>query len=111
MGQVEIDLEWESLVAKLTKTLGKKPNLDAILYLIGIQELGKGIRRFSKEQKQDLMHLGICKVLSLAGYYVFEGNDDDGWPHYKLQKSLPQFKIDEQEKLLKMYILEYFSEL
>lgn len=111
MKSADIDLEWEFLVGRLTKTIGKKPSLDAILFLIGVQELGKGKKIFSKEEKQDLMHLGVCKVLSLAGFYEFKGLDKDGWPHWEATKSLPKFDLNEQERLLKMYVIEYFSEL
>ncbi len=80
-----------------------------MLFLIGVQELGKGHALFSKEEKQDLMHVGICKVLSLAGYYELDGHDKDGWPHWRLVKKLPHFDLLEQEKLLKIYVMEYFE--
>lgn len=107
----EIDLEWEFLIGKLTKIIGKKPNLDAILFLIGIQELGQGKRIFSKEEKQDLMHIAICALLKQSGYYELEGQDKDGWPHYKLVNPLPKFDLLEQEKFLQMHIKEYFADL
>ena len=65
--------------------------MDAILFLIGVQELGQGFRPFSKEEKQDLMHIAICKVLSFSGFYELEGVDEDGWPHWKMMKKLPHF--------------------
>jgi hypothetical protein len=55
------------------------------------------------------MHIAICKLLSLSGYYELEGHDEDGWPHWKPQKGLPHFDILDQEKLLKMHVLEYFE--
>ena len=105
----ELENEWAWLLKKLQGQLGKKPDLQAVLYLIGIQELGKGSQRFSKEEKQDLMHIAICKLLSYGGYYELEGLDEDGWPHWKLVKKLPFFDIMSQEELLKMYVLEYFE--
>ena len=84
--------------------------MNAILFLIGVQELGKGPKSFSKEEKQDLMHIAICKLLSLSGFYELEGTDDQGWPHWKMIKPLPHFDLLEQEKLLKMHILDYFEE-
>ena len=108
----DLDLErsWASLTASLESLMGKKPkDLNGVLFLIGVQELGKGKRFFSKEEKQDLMHIGICKVLSLAGYYELEGLDQDGWPHWKMVKKLPHFDLLEQEKLLKLQVLEYFE--
>lgn len=105
-----LDQSWQSLLLKLETLIGKKPkDLNAVLFLIGVQELGKGSIRFSKEEKQDLMHIAICKVLSLAGYYELDGLDNQGWPHWKMLKKLPHFDLLEQEKLLKMHVLEYFE--
>jgi hypothetical protein len=109
----DLDLErkWNSLLEDLKDLIGKKPkDLNGVLFLIGVQELGKGNKTFSKEEKQDLMHIGICKVLSLSGYYQLEGLDADGWPHWKLVKKLPHFDLLEQEKLLKMHVIEYFEQ-
>jgi hypothetical protein len=108
----DLDLErkWNGLLGDLHDLIGKKPkDLNAVLFLIGVQELGKGTKPFSKEEKQDLMHIGICKVLSLAGYYHLEGLDKEGWPHWVLVKKLPHFDLLEQEKLLKMHVMEYFE--
>jgi hypothetical protein len=107
----ELDLEWEFLIGKLAKVIGKKPNIDAILFLIGVQELGQGKRLFSKEEKQDLMHIAICALLKQSGYYELDGQDKDGWPHYKLVNPLPKFDLLEQEKFLQMHIKEYFADL
>ncbi|MBN8576248.1 MAG: hypothetical protein J0L66_04865 [Cytophagales bacterium] len=112
MFQRDLDLQrkWHALLAELEKTVSKKPkDLNGVLFLIGLQELGRGPARFSKEEKQDLLHIAICKVLSLAGYYELEGQDENGWPHWKLIKKLPHFDLLEQEKLLKIYVLEYFE--
>jgi len=107
---LEQEKSWASLLTALEKLIGKKPkDLNAVLFLIGVQELGQGRKYFEKEEKQDLMHIGICKVLSLSGYYELEGLDKDGWPHWKLVKKLPHFDLLEQEKLLKMLVIEYFE--
>ena len=102
--------QWQLLLATLEKTIGKKPkDLNGVLFLIGVQELGRGSKVFSKEEKQDLLHIAICKVLIIAGYYTLEGLDEQGWPHWKLIKKLPHFDLLEQEKLLKMLVIEYFE--
>lgn len=108
----DLDLarDWQKLLIKLDSVIGKRPkDLNSVLFLIGVQELGKGRKTFSKEEKQDLMHIAICKVLSLSGFYELEGLDEQGWPHWKLVKKLPHFDLLEQEKLLKMHVLEYFE--
>ncbi len=107
---LDLERQWYRLLVELERLLEKKPkDLNGVLFIIGIQELGKGAKLFSKEEKQDLMHIAICKVLSLAGYYELEGLDSEGWPHWKLIKKLPHFDLLDQEKLLKMHVLEYFE--
>jgi len=107
---LELARKWAALLSQLGKTIGKRPkDLNSVLFLIGVQELGKGRKTFSKEEKQDLMHIAICKVLSLSGFYELEGLDEQGWPHWKLVKKLPHFDLLEQEKLLKMHVIEYFE--
>jgi hypothetical protein len=107
---LDLDRNWQRLLESLNRNLGKKPkDLNGVLFLIGVQELGKGSKHFSKEEKQDLLHIAICKVLSLSGYYELDGLDKDGWPHWKLIKKMPHFDLLEQEKLLKMHVIEYFE--
>lgn len=107
---LDLDRQWHWLLQEVEARLGKRPkDLNAVLFLIGVQELGKGHRFFSKEEKQDLMHIGICRVLSLSGYYELLGSDQDGWPHWQVVKKLPHFDLLEQERLLKMHVLEYFE--
>jgi hypothetical protein len=107
---LDLDRNWHALLNEIERMLGQKPkDLNGVLFLIGVQELGKGHQRFTKEQKQDLMHIAICKVLSYSGYYELEGQDQEGWPHWKAHKKLPRFDLLEQEKLLKMHVLEYFD--
>jgi hypothetical protein len=100
---------WDNLLNFLKQTTGKKPaDLKSVLYLIGIQELGKGFLHFSKEEKQDLMHIATCKVLSYGDYYTLEGHDTEGWPHWVATKTLPALDLSEQENLLKTYVVHYF---
>lgn len=107
---LELEKKWQETLGKLQHSIGKKPkDLNSVLFLIGVQELGQGRKFFSKEQKQDLMHIAICKVLSYSGIYELEGHDEEGWPHWKRVKKLPHFDLLEQEKLLKMHVIEYFE--
>ncbi len=88
---------------------GEILDVDAIVYLIGVQELGQGYRKFKKDEKINLMHIAICKLLEPYGYYEFEFFDKDGWPHYKLLEELPPLKAGEQTVLLKQAIINYFD--
>ena len=100
---------WQQLVASMEKQFGDIPDLQVMLFLIGVQELGRGPGDFSKDEKQDLMHLGTCRILSQYGYYEFTGTDKDGWPDYKLIKQLPAMSLREQDILLKQAVLNYFD--
>jgi hypothetical protein len=105
----DIQLRWWKLEEKLVEKFGKKPDMEAILFLIGIQEFGNIRKKFSKEQKQDLMHVAVCSLLSQSGYYKLEGYDDDGWPHFLQLKELPAYNMIEQENFLKDHVLLYFE--
>jgi hypothetical protein len=105
----DLQQRWWNLEAKLAERFGKKPDMEAILFLIGIQEFGQLKEKFTKEQKQDLMHVAICSLLSHSGYYELEGKDFDGWPHFKQLKPMPDMNAYEQESFLKDHVLLYFQ--
>jgi hypothetical protein len=111
MQYVQDDLQqrWWQLEAKLLERFGKKPDLNAILMLIGLQETGMAANKPSKEEKQDLMHVAVCTLLGSSGFYALEGHDADGWPHFTQLKELPAFNLMEQENFLKDHILLYFQ--
>lgn len=107
--QDDLQQRWWDLEAKLVERFGKKPDMEAILFLIGIQEFGQLKDKFTKEQKQDLMHVAVCSLLSDSGYYELEGTDADGWPHFRQLKPMPELNAMEQENFLKDHVLLYFS--
>jgi hypothetical protein len=106
----DLQQRWWNLEAKLVERFGKKPDMEAILFLIGIQEFGEIREKFTKEQKQDLMHVAVCNLLSQSGYYELESVDSDGWPHFRQLKPMPDMSMPEQENFLKDHILLYFEQ-
>lgn len=109
--EAEFNQRWDDLMGAMQERFGRRPDLNALLLLIGVQELGQGVADFTKEQKQDLMHIATCKLFSLSGHYALERVDDEGWPHYKLLSPVPFANLKEQERMLKWHILEYFDTL
>lgn len=109
----EFDFKWLRVRHLVKKRFGrdKLPDLNAVLFLIGIQELGRWKSAFTKEEKQDLMHIAICRLLSYDGVYEFGGRDQDGWPHWHQVKTLPTRGVQEQEQLLKERVIQYFTDL
>ena len=109
MEKEQLDLEWQKLLYRLKGVFKTKLNLQGLLFLIGVQELGQGARDFTKEEKQDLMHIAVCTLLTQAGYNQLMGHDADGWPHFEMtSKERPQ-GLEEQEYFLKEQILNYFK--
>lgn len=107
----QLDFEWLKVQHHIKETLGRDtlPNFNSILFLIGMQELGQVRDDFSKEEKQDLMHIAVCSLLSQDGYYEFQGLDADGWPHYTQKVNITTQGVKAQEKLLKEKIIQYFQ--
>lgn len=106
----KIKENWKQLTQKLKSQFDEEPDLQIILFLIGVQEYGKGFGKFSKDDKQNLMHIATCRVLSVYGYYEFEKTDEEGWHHYRILKPLPPMSLGEQDLLLRRAVIRYFEE-
>lgn len=98
-------------MVNLQQQFGKRPDLNAVLMLIGMRELGRVMTKVKKEEKVNLMHIAVCKLLSQSGYYELKGMDQDGWPHWEPVKKLPYINIFDQEIVLKQHIVDYFDAL
>lgn len=83
--------------------------MEAVLFLVGMQETGYVKEKITKEEKQDLMHVAVCSLLAPSGYYEQEGVDEEGWPHFRQLKPMPELNPVEQELFLKDHVLLYFQ--
>lgn len=101
--------DWQILQNKLKERFGSEMEHDAILFMIGLQELGKSHRRYKKDQKLEVMHIAICTLLEPFGFYEYKGRDDEGWPHWELKEELPHLDAKQQNKLMNEAIIEYFK--
>jgi hypothetical protein len=106
-----IEKQWKELLKSLNNQFDGDLDLQAVLFLIGVQELGKGRVKYSKDQKLELMHIAICTLLEPFGYYNFAGHDQDGFPHWELNEQLPPLSPGQQMALMKESILDYFVAL
>ncbi|NQD69218.1 hypothetical protein HP439_00595 [Sphingobacterium shayense] len=107
----EVNKKW----AKLQETIATEfdmelPDMKVLLFLIGVQELGKGPQEFSKREKEELMHIATCRMFSAMGFYELNGLDEDGWPHWELVKPIPNYTLLEQELIMKSLIIDYFQD-
>ncbi len=112
MTPAETNKRWAELQKYISQEFDTDvPDIKVMLFLIGVQELGKGPKKFSKRQKEELMHIATCKLLSKMGFYELEALDQDGWPHWKLVNVIPNYTMMEQEMLMKSLVIDYFDEL
>jgi len=111
MNASEINKRWRVLQQHMATHFDTEtPDIKVLLFLIGVQELGKGPMKFSKRQKEELMHIANCRLFSEMGFYELEGVDQDGWPHWNLVKPIPNYTLLEQEMIIKSLIVNYFEE-
>ncbi|MFC5283163.1 hypothetical protein [Pedobacter alpinus] len=112
MKPAEVNQKFKELQHKLAIQFDSDtPDIKVILFLIGVQELGKGPKKFSKRQKEELMHIANCRLFSELGFYELEGVDQDGWPHWRVTKPIPAYTVLEQEMLMKTLIVKYFEDV
>jgi hypothetical protein len=112
MKPAEVNSKWTALQQQIAADFDTDlPDVKVMLFLIGVQELGQGPRKFTKRQKEELMHIATCKLFSRMGFYELEGLDQDGWPHWKLADKIPNYTILEQELIMKSLIIDYFEEI
>ena len=108
--ELQLQDRWTLLQMKLREKFGKALNLEGIIFLIGVRELGAHpSQKFTKEQKQDLMHIALCAILAPSGYFKLSHQDQEGWPHYEELQALPFIDVFSQELFLKSHILDYFE--
>ena len=112
MQAAEINKKWKALQEAVAENFDMDiPDIKVMLFLIGVQELGKGPKEFSKREKEELMHIATCRLFSSLGFYELEGQDEQGWPHWNLVKPIPNYTLMEQEMIIKSLIIDYFEEL
>jgi hypothetical protein len=101
--------EWDILKEKLSTRFGGEMDFDSILFMIGLNELGRPFRKYKKDEKLEIMHVAICTLLEPYGFYEFEGKDADGWPHWKLKEQLPHLEAKQQNRLMIDAMIDYFK--
>ncbi len=102
--------KWKFILSQLESQFGKRLDMNAILLIIGIRELGSLKDKFTKEEKVRLMHIAVCRLFSKSGYYELIGVNSKGWPEWKKLEDLPFIDVFEQESLIRQYIVDYFEE-
>ena len=105
----ELEKNWRETVKKIAGNFGEQMDLQSILFVIGLQELKIELGKLSKDQKIETIHVGICTILAPYGYYEPLGVYNDGWPHFKELKKIPNVNEKQQEEILKQAVIDYFE--
>ncbi|MFM7637313.1 MAG: hypothetical protein ACKO5W_05550, partial [Crocinitomicaceae bacterium] len=63
----DIEIRFLRLKQHLEITFGAGMDVQAMLFLIGVNELGKGHQNYSKQEKTELFHIAICTLLEPYG--------------------------------------------
>ena len=101
--------DWHQLTVYLKNTFSIKGDLLSVLFLVGIQEAGTGFRKYTQDEKTELIKLAKYTLLSLAGYFQkIELADRDPLFIPSEKKSLPG-NPDQIETILKNELLSYFN--
>ena len=108
----EHDHYWEVLVADIEARFGRMPDIDAILFLIGVQSVGRGFEPdLPKERKQSLIMEGSYLAFETLGVYHRMGLERNGFWIWEKTADVPELGLEDQEKLLQIGILNYFDQL
>jgi hypothetical protein len=105
-----VEKEWNELLLLLNEKFGNVDSLTNVLYLIGVQDLGKGFQAFTRQEKMQLIHIGGCRLLSRWDYYLLKGHDENYWPQWQMNPQQPLPGHHKREQLMKESAILYFQE-
>ena len=102
------EIEYKTIEYRFIQRFKKKPSLEGILLLIGYQESPQTKTSQSKEEKLDLINLGLLTVLAKLGYFTKKSVSESGWPEFEPSGlSMDQ----DRETLVRKGIVAYFREI
>ena len=107
MTEAELWKEVEKFFADQFQTEPHVP-IETVLFLIGVQELGSGKQKYTKDDKLNLIHIAVCRLLQPFGFYEFSHYDAQGYPHFTEKEPMPDLKPNEQTLLMKKAVIQYF---
>jgi len=99
-----VDKEFKMIEFQFIKRFKKKPTLEGILLLIGFQECPESKLSRDKEEKLDLINLGMLIVLEKMGYFK-RIKSDTTWPAFEPTEQKAE---ENKETIVRRGIVEYF---
>ena len=95
----ELEKAWQELIQSFKLDYDETPQVDAVLFVIGLQELNIPFERLTKDQNLDVIHIGLCAVFIPLGYNEPIERDQDGWIHFKPINKFQKLTSKEQEEV------------
>lgn len=106
-----LERRWQALISDVSERFGRTPDVDAMLFLIGVQSVGRGYEPdLPKERKQSLIMEGSYLAFETLGVYSRVGMERNGFWIWEKSFDLPKLSVENQEKLLRIGILNYFAQ-
>ncbi len=105
----DFEQEWDKLVLRVSKHFRVSAEYEFILFVTGIQEMGWGLREFSKTEKMDLINVARCRILVRQGYIKETGIDGEGFPIFEASPKLKSMMPSFQNQLIKKGLIDYFK--
>tara|TARA_B100000963_G_scaffold281310_1_gene249801 strand:+ start:574 stop:900 length:327 start_codon:yes stop_codon:yes gene_type:complete len=105
----ELEKAWNGLFYSFHFDNIERPDVDSILFVVGLQELNFKTGKLNKDQKLDVIHICLFVVFIPYGYCELVGRDSEGWIHFKSVKKFPNLNAEDQEIMIKEVILDYYK--
>jgi hypothetical protein len=102
---------WKDLCKHLTMMFGIEVDMNGVLFLIGIREMGLLFREFSKEEKLNLINLGSCTLYKEMGLVEISGEDNERWPVFRQKTLAPVIAEELKLKTLQDCAIRYFGKV
>jgi hypothetical protein len=105
----DLHQRWDEFVLKASYHFKVTANLEFLLFIMGIQESGQGIKAYSKQEKMDIITLARCRLLEMSGFVKQTGTDNEGWPTFDVLKDENELLPSERDKMQKENLMAYFD--
>lgn len=102
-------VKWSHFKEYFKENYGDYPSTISALFIIGLENIDAPIDTLSKEQKEEVIHVGMCEILCLDHLYEYLGHDEEGWPHYHALDAVNTTNIEKQENYIRNLITRYYS--
>jgi hypothetical protein len=101
-----LEKQFKTVEFQFIRRFQKKPSLEGILLMIGYQESPEIKNSQNKEEKLDLINLGVLTVLEMQGFFK-RIPSETRWPAFEPTDKKTE---EDREQIIKRGIIQYFKE-